>query len=53
MHGREIRKTFVFPDLQTALDFVNRVGAVAEEQGIVPTSICPGDVTASTPDAGG
>ena len=30
-----IRK-FTFPDFQQALDFVNRVGAVAEEQGHHP-----------------
>ena len=29
-------KTYTFPDFRTALDFVNRVGAVAEEQGHHP-----------------
>ena len=31
-----IVKTFLFPDFQKALDFVNRAGAVAEEQGHHP-----------------
>jgi 4a-hydroxytetrahydrobiopterin dehydratase len=31
-----ITKTFVFPDFKTALDFVNRVGAVAETEGHHP-----------------
>ncbi len=31
-----ITKTFIFPDFKTALDFVNRVGAVAEEEGHHP-----------------
>jgi len=31
-----ITKTFVFPDFKTALDFVNRVGAVAEAEGHHP-----------------
>ena len=31
-----ITKTFVFPDFKTALDFVNRVGAVAEGEGHHP-----------------
>ena len=31
-----IAKTFLFPDFKTALDFVNRVGAVAEEEGHHP-----------------
>lgn len=34
--GHHITKTFIFPDFQTALDFVNRVGAVAEEEGHHP-----------------
>jgi len=32
----DIRREFTFPDFQQALDFVNRVGAVAEEQGHHP-----------------
>jgi 4a-hydroxytetrahydrobiopterin dehydratase len=31
-----LSKTFLFQDFKTALDFVNRVGAVAEEQGHHP-----------------
>ena len=31
-----ITKTFLFPDFKTALGFVNRVGAVAEEEGHHP-----------------
>ena len=31
-----IARTFTFPDFKKALDFVNRVGAVAEEQGHHP-----------------
>jgi 4a-hydroxytetrahydrobiopterin dehydratase len=31
-----IRKTFLFPDFRKALDFVNLVGGVAEEQGHHP-----------------
>jgi len=33
---QHLRKTFLFPDFQKALDFVNRVGAVAEAQGHHP-----------------
>ena len=31
-----LAKSFLFPDFRTALDFVNRVGEVAEEQGHHP-----------------
>jgi len=31
-----LHKTYKFPDFKTALDFVNRVGAIAEEQGHHP-----------------
>ena len=31
-----ITRKFTFPDFQNALDFVNRVGAVAEQQGHHP-----------------
>jgi 4a-hydroxytetrahydrobiopterin dehydratase len=34
-----LAKTFVFPDFKTALDFVNRVGGVAEAEGHHP-NIC-------------
>lgn len=32
----QLRREFRFPDFKQALDFVNRVGAVAEEQGHHP-----------------
>lgn len=32
----QLRREFRFPDFKRALDFVNRVGAVAEEQGHHP-----------------
>ena len=31
-----LSKTFTFPDFQKALDFVNRVGAIAEQEGHHP-----------------
>ena len=31
-----VTKAFLFPDFKQALDFVNRVGAIAEEQGHHP-----------------
>lgn len=31
-----ITRTFRFPDFKTALDFVNRIGTIAEEQGHHP-----------------
>ncbi|HZE27362.1 MAG TPA: 4a-hydroxytetrahydrobiopterin dehydratase [Terriglobales bacterium] len=34
--NHHLTRTFTFPDFQKALDFVNRVGAVAEEQGHHP-----------------
>ena len=34
--GHHLHKLFRFPDFQKALDFVNRVGAIAEEQGHHP-----------------
>ena len=34
--GHHISKTFLFPDFVQALAFVNRVGAIAEEQGHHP-----------------
>jgi len=36
MDEHHITRSFTFPDFQQALDFVNRVGAVAEEQGHHP-----------------
>jgi 4a-hydroxytetrahydrobiopterin dehydratase len=34
--GHHITRAFKFPDFKKALDFVNRVGAIAEEQGHHP-----------------
>ena len=34
--GHHLERTFVFPDFRTALDFVNRAGAIAEEEGHHP-----------------
>jgi 4a-hydroxytetrahydrobiopterin dehydratase len=34
--GHHIRKTFLFPDFKTALDFVDRIGALAEREGHHP-----------------
>jgi len=51
-----LSKTFMFPDFLTALDFVNRVGAIAEEQGHHPDiHLTWGrvDVETWTHDAGG
>ena len=53
---RRLTKTFRFPDFQTALDFVNRVGAIAEELGHHPDlHLTWGrvDVTTWSHDAGG
>ena len=36
VHEHHITRAFPFPDFKQALDFVNRVGAVAEEQGHHP-----------------
>ena len=36
VNGHHLTKGFTFPDFRTALDFVNRVGAVAEEEGHHP-----------------
>jgi 4a-hydroxytetrahydrobiopterin dehydratase len=36
VNEHHITRTFTFPDFKQALDFVNRVGAVAEEQGHHP-----------------
>jgi 4a-hydroxytetrahydrobiopterin dehydratase len=51
-----LSKTFLFPDFKTALAFVNRVGAVAEEQGHHPDIHLTwgrADVETWTHDAGG
>ena len=34
--GHHIEKNFAFPDFKAALDFVNKVGILAEEQGHHP-----------------
>ena len=34
--GHHLWKSFAFPDFRTALDFVNRAGAVAEAEGHHP-----------------
>jgi 4a-hydroxytetrahydrobiopterin dehydratase len=34
--GHHLSRTYAFPDFRTALDFVDRVGATAEEQGHHP-----------------
>ena len=36
VNEHHITRAFTFPDFKRALDFVNRVGAVAEEQGHHP-----------------
>ena len=36
VEGKKLARTFRFPDFQKGLDFVNRVGAIAEEQGHHP-----------------
>jgi 4a-hydroxytetrahydrobiopterin dehydratase len=54
--SRQLVKTFLFPDFKKALDFVNRVGAVAEQEGHHPDiHLAWGrvDVQTSTHDAGG
>jgi 4a-hydroxytetrahydrobiopterin dehydratase len=34
--GHHIEKQFTFPDFKSALDFVNKAGAIAEEEGHHP-----------------
>lgn len=34
--GHHLEKTFAFKDFRTALDFTNKVGAIAEDQGHHP-----------------
>ena len=36
VNEHHLEKTFTFPDFKTALDFVNRAGAIAEEEGHHP-----------------
>ena len=54
--GDRLSKTFLFPDFKSALDFVNRVGGVAEEQGHHPDIHLTwgrADIETWTHDAGG
>ncbi|HUI56497.1 MAG TPA: 4a-hydroxytetrahydrobiopterin dehydratase [Bryobacteraceae bacterium] len=54
--NHHLARTFRFPDFQKALEFVNRVGAVAEEQGHHPDiHLTWGrvDIETWTHDAGG
>ena len=56
MDNHHLARTFRFPDFQKALEFVNRVGAVAEEQGHHPDiHLTWGrvDIETWTHDAGG
>jgi 4a-hydroxytetrahydrobiopterin dehydratase len=34
--GHHLTRSYTFPDFKTALDFVNRAGAIAEEEGHHP-----------------
>lgn len=36
VHSHHLRKEFTFPDFKSALVFVNKIGALAEEQGHHP-----------------
>jgi len=36
INNHHIERDFKFPDFKTALDFVNRIGSIAEEQGHHP-----------------
>ncbi len=36
MDGHHLHKEYTFPNFKTALDFVNKIGALAEEQGHHP-----------------
>ena len=36
VNNHHLEKDFKFPDFKTALDFVNKAGAIAEEQGHHP-----------------
>jgi len=53
---KKLARSFRFPDFQTGLDFVNRIGAIAEKQGHHPDltlSWGKVEVETSTHDAGG
>jgi 4a-hydroxytetrahydrobiopterin dehydratase len=54
--GHHIARSFKFPDFKQALDFVNRIGAIAEKQGHHPDIHFTWglvDVETWTHDAGG
>ena len=54
--GKKLARTYTFPDSQKGLDFVNRMGEVAERQGHHPdVQLSWGKVVieTSTHDAGG
>jgi len=54
--SKKLTREFRFPDFQKGLDFVNRVGAIAEKQGHHPDvhlSWGRVEVETSTHDAGG
>jgi 4a-hydroxytetrahydrobiopterin dehydratase len=36
VHTHHLEREYKFPDFKTALDFTNKVGAIAEEQGHHP-----------------
>ena len=36
VEGKKLSRAFTFPDFKTGLDFVNRVGEIAERQGHHP-----------------
>jgi 4a-hydroxytetrahydrobiopterin dehydratase len=36
VEGHHLSKSYAFPDFKSGLDFVNRIGAMAEEQGHHP-----------------
>jgi 4a-hydroxytetrahydrobiopterin dehydratase len=36
VEGHHLSKSYAFPDFRTALDFVNRIGVAAEQQGHHP-----------------
>jgi 4a-hydroxytetrahydrobiopterin dehydratase len=53
---KKLARTFRFPDFQKALDFVNKIGAIAEKQGHHPDlnlSWGKVEVETWTHDAGG
>jgi 4a-hydroxytetrahydrobiopterin dehydratase len=54
--GKKLARTFTFPDFQKGLDFVNKMGAIAEKQGHHPDvhlSWGSVEVETWTHDAGG